>query len=458
MTIKVSMAKVCKPAVVFLAMCLLALPWRSGDAAAGALQPSAHASADQKAAAAGSAEESGAADDAGTEYHTPLAGEPVHTVFMGEKIDVPGQDRAHVTALTLGGTYYSPRQGDTAYAPIAALYIKRVWGDSRTRDVISIFVNDMEYDKSFGNMELVYRFENNTIPGGQTEVMNNQEIKSSSLQWGTVFASFGPGLRYRVAPFQVDNDLRFQLLSRLGYFYNRRTNETGPNELLPPDTMIYGAKLRGRYDGMLRNILELPHKGIAAGFDFDEIYRDKWSDTNTVGSTTFKEANTRHYRQFSGYFMDVFGIPGMSEKNRILFSLHGGTADRKSVDRFNAFRIGGGPLPGETDDLSRPDYPGTLFNEILVSDYTLANLEYRRELTFFMYLHLRGSFIWASRMGLSDADQVVFNNGNGVAVTLGLDTGFFWNSEIYLGYSWDSGFIRNGEPGSGFILTWNKSL
>lgn len=32
----------------------------------------------------------------------------------------------------------------------------------------------------------------------------------------------------------------------------------------------------------------------------------------------------------------------------------------------------------------------------------------------------------------------------GEAVTVGLDTGFFWHSSIYPDYSRDSGFIRNG--------------
>jgi hypothetical protein len=29
---------------------------------------------------------------------------------------------------------------------------------------------------------------------------------------------------------------------------------------------------------------------------------------------------------------------------------------------------------------------------------------------------------------------------------------------LYLGYSWDTGFIRNGKSGSGVIFTWNKSF
>lgn len=393
-----------------------------------------------------------------SEYHTPLAGEALHTVFMGKVVDVPAQDRSRVTALTLGGSFYSPKQGNTSITPIGSLYLKRVWEESRTRNVISIFVNDLEYDRSFGKLELVTRFENNTIPGGQKEVVNNEEIKSSDTEWGTVVASIGPGLRYKVAPFQVDNDLRLQLLGRVGYFYAGRTGDTGPNLVLPPDTMLYGVKLRGRYDGMRRNLLELPHTGMAAGFDLDYMHRDKWADFGTTPDAFFSRKNTQDYLQVNGYLTGVGGIPGLSEKNRFLVSLHGGVTPRKGSDRYNAITIGGGPLPGESDDLCRPNYPGAMFNQVLVSDYALLALEYRRELAFFLYLNLRETFIWADRASVTEANRFLFKNSTGAATTIGLNSGFFWNSSLYLGYSWDSGFIRNGKSGSGLILTWNKSF
>jgi hypothetical protein len=456
---EVSVEKMRRLSLLLFALCLVVFLRGVGRAAAEERQSSGDAFAGRAAETTGPPEGNDAAGNGkDPEYHTPLAGEPFHTVFLGARVDVPGRDRGRVTSLTLGGTVFTPRQGSTFGVPIGAFYVKRMWEESRTRDVLSIFVNDLEYDRSLGNIELVSRFENETIPGGQTIVLNNEEIKESSVEWGTLFASLGPGLRYKVAPFQIDNDLRLQFLGRVGYFYNKRTSDTGPNVVLPPDTMLYGTKLRGRYDGMRRNLLELPHQGVAAGFDLDYLYRNRWSDQGTPGNTIFRKADTQGYLQFTGYLMGVGGIPGMSEKNRILFSIHGGTAGEKSVDRFNAFQIGGGPLPGETDDLYRPDYPGTMFNEILVADYALANLEYRRELTFFMYLHLRGSFIWANQLALSSASQLVFKSSNGRAATIGIDTGFLRISEIYLAYSWDSGFIRNGKSGSGIILTWNKAF
>ncbi|HTG80733.1 MAG TPA: porin [Geobacteraceae bacterium] len=392
------------------------------------------------------------------EYHTPLAGEPLHTEFMGEKVDVDARDRGHVTALTLGGTYYDSKQGSTTASPIAAFYIKRVWETSRTRDVISIFVNDLEYDKSFGNLELVGLLNNYTLPGGQKETLNNQEIASSSVDWGDANALLGPGLRFKVAPFQVDNDLRLQLLGKVGYFYVKKNSDSAPTMVVPPDTMLYGGKLRGRYDGMRRNILELPHTGFAAGFDLDYTYRDKWTDWGTPGVTAFTKKNTQDFLQFTGYLMGVTGIPWMSEKNRLLFSLHGGTMDPKRADRFNSFRIGGGPLQGESDDLARPSYQGTMFNNILVSNYAIGALEYRRELNFFMYGHLRGSYIWANRAEVLGGGEVAFVNDNGEAFSAGLDTGFFWHSSLYFEYTWDSGFIREGRPGSSYMVIWNESF
>ena len=396
--------------------------------------------------------------DLDTAYHTPLAGEALHTVFMGKTIDIPAIDRSNVTALTLGGVLYTPKQGETSLTPVGALFINRTWEHSRTRNVISIFVNELEYDRSFGNIELVTRLENNTIPFGQREVVNNKEITSSDTIWGTVLASVGPGLRYKVAPFQFDNDVRLQLLGRVGYFYAKRTSDTGPNLVLPPDTMLYGAKLRGRYDGMRRNLMELPHTGMAAGFDLDYMYRDKWANFGTIPDAVFTKADTRDYLQFSGYLMGVGGIPGLSEKNRVLFSLHGGVTRQGSADRYNAISIGGGPLPGETGDLSRPGYPGTMFNQVLVSNYALLALGYRRELAPFIYLHLRETFIWADRAAVTDTNRFLFKSSTGAATTIGLDTGFFWNSALYLGYSWDTGFVRNGKPGSGLILTWSKAF
>jgi hypothetical protein len=97
-----------------------------------------------------------------------------------------------------------------------------------------------------------------------------------------------------------------------------------------------------------------------------------------------------------------------------------------------------------------------MFNQVLVANYGLVALQYRREIAPFLYLHFRETLIWADRAAVTDNNKFLFKSSTGAATTIGVDTGFFWNSALYLGYSWDSSFIRNGKSGSAMILTWSK--
>lgn len=410
----------------------------------------AYASTDQTAAKIAVPE--GRGEEAG-EYHTPLAGERAYASFMGQAVVIPAQDRSRLTSLTVGGSLLQPKQGGTMGVPIAALYLRRIWEDARTRDVVSLFVNELEYDKGFGRLELVGHFENYTIPGDHTELQNNREVRSTSLSWGSLLGSLGPGVRFPVAPFQVDNDFRLQLLGRVGYFYAERTDDSGADVLAPPSTMLYGVRLRGRYDGLRRNMLELPHHGLAAGFDLDYLARNNWRDLTTQSGT-----GHRDYYQASGYLLAASGIPGLSERNRALLSVYGGKTREGRADRFNAFLINGGSSPSEADDLGRPHYSGITYDYLRASEYLIGSLAYRRELAFFLYLSVVGSYIWADRTSVQGVDQVVFRERRGTAATVSLDSAFYWDSELYLGYSWESGFIREGKAGNGITVNWNKSF
>lgn len=387
-------------------------------------------------------------------YHTPLAGEAGSAKVFGYPVQIPALDRGHMTSITFGGSLLDPKQADTRGLPFAALWLRRVWENSRTRDLVSVFVNELEYDRSFGNLEMVGHFENTTIPGGRAELVQNREAKATSQAWGSLMGSLGPGLRFAMAPYQVDNDLRIQLLGRVGYFYAARTDETGASQVLPPDTLLYGAKLRVRYDNMRRNLLELPHRGFATGFDLDYISRANWSDLGTSGNLHHGNPD---YFQSTGYLVGAGGIPGLSERDRVFGSLYGGTTLDNRGDRYNAFRINGGPFPSEADDLARVHYTGIIFDDILATKYATASLGYRRELTFFLYLSLIGSYLWADRSTAApNTAQVEFKSTSGLSSTVSLDTAFLWNSEIYLAYAWESGVIRGGKAGNGLLLTWNK--
>jgi hypothetical protein len=391
------------------------------------------------------------------EYHTPLAGEPFHLDFMGRSFDIPALDRGNVSSLELGGTVYVPDIKEISAIPIGALYIKRTWERSRLRIVASGIENEVDAAKSFGNSDLLGRFENYTNPFSETGFLRSEEVKQSSVKWGTLSSFLGAGLRYPVSPYQVDNDLRLQLFGRVGYLYSKETGDTGQNVKLPPDTLLYGVKLRGRYDGIRRNLMELPHTGMAAGFDLDFVHRENWADYGNP-FVTFKKDDSQNYFVLSGYVLGAFGIPGLSEKNRILASVHGGMIDKKSADRYNAFRLDGGPFADEADDISRPNYPGALHSETIVSEYLMVNLEYRRELLPFLYLQLRGTFIWGDRSTVIRLNQIGFKSDSGQAASIALTSGFFWKSQLYIEYAWDTGFLRNGKPGNSVTLLWSKSF
>jgi hypothetical protein len=387
------------------------------------------------------------------EYHTPLAGEAGEAVFLGKTVPIPARDRGHLTSLTVGGSLLLPRQGTLPGVPVVALYLRQVTDSYRTRDVVGIFDNELEYDKRLpGPLELVGHFQNYTLPGDLREVVNNDEIRSTGIAWGTLMGSLGPGIRIPVAPFEIDNDLRLQLLGRVGYMYAGRDEETGRDVIVPPNTMLFGGRLRGRYDALRRNLLELPHQGVAVGFDLDYLHRDKWRNL-TPGESGSGHQN---FMQISGYFTGATGIPGLSERNRMLLYLTAGTTADNRGDRFNAFLVNGGPFPSEADEMGRGHYSGMIYQDVRATSYATASVGYRRELTFFLYLSLVGSYIWSDRATVRDVDQVVFRDRTAAAATASLDSAFLWNSSLHLAYSWDSGFIRGGTAGSGVLLLWNK--
>lgn len=388
------------------------------------------------------------------EYHTPLAGDELTTSLLGYPIHIPGRNRDNVFAvITLGGIYFHPRLGGSDALPIGALYWRHRWEKYNVRTVVSIFENEVDLTRSFGELELLGHLENETLPAPTAEIVNGREVKESSILWGTFSGWLGAGWRKPVAPFHVDNDLKLQAFYHAGYLYSHTTSDTGAKVRLPPDTLVHGIRLRARYDSFSRNLMELPHAGWAGGMDLELTRRNTWSDAN-YGGLDYSGASTRDYTKFSGYLSGAVGIPGLSERNRLLASVYGGFSPGHHLDRFSAFRIGGGPFPSENVDLIRHPYPGAVFNQFYVSDYAIGTVEYRRELLFFLYLHLRETFMWANRNIFSSQQRVSEANGN--AFSVGLTSGFYWNSQLYLEFTRDNGILRNGASGDSLLLLWSK--
>ncbi|HPX60736.1 MAG TPA: hypothetical protein PLN25_03070 [Deltaproteobacteria bacterium] len=392
-----------------------------------------------------------------SEYRTPLAGEPFRTEVFGHKVEIERRDRANTAAISLGGTLYTPAVGSTDALPIAALYWRKETGHYRSRLIFSVFYN--EWDGALkGNrgVEYLAHLENYTDPFPQEELIGGRSIKSTSAVWGYGTGWLGVGYRTPVAPFQSDNDLRVQLFCTLKYLYNSRTGDTGTDVHLPPDTWENGVRLRIRYDGLRRNLMELPHEGIAWGGDLEWSRRMRWSDSN-YGSLQMKQSDTQEYAKLSGYGVAAMPVPFLTDRDRLVASVYGGFSPHESLDRYSGFRIGGGPFPNESDDLWRTPYPGALFNQFTVADYVVGNLEYRRELLFFLYLHLRGTVAWINR-DYQHGGMIRFSQDRGEAFSVGLTSGMPWDSSLYLEYSQDFGILRNGTAGSGLMLLWSKAF
>jgi hypothetical protein len=393
-------------------------------------------------------------------YHTPLAGEAYSTAMFGKDVSIPARDRENILSLTLGANFYTPGVGGNNALPIAALYVRHRWDKWWARSVVGVFVNEADVARSMGKYQLLGHLENNTVPFADTSVEKGEEVKSSSVIWGSVSGWLGAGVRIPMAPFQADNDLRLQLFYQGGYFYDKRTGDTGAHVVLPPDTFFQGLRARARYDGLRRNVMELPHEGWASGGDLELTFRDTWADS-AIGNHVYRKSDTETYLKLSGYLIGAAGIPWLSERHRFVGYLHGGVTPMGKLDRFSAFRAGGGPFPNETDDLYRLPYPGALLNDFPVSDYVVGTVEYRYEILFFLYLHLRATLAWgANRPDYADSDglRLKLDSADGRAYSVGLTTGFFHDSQLYLEYAYDDKLLRNGTAGSSIMLLWSKSF
>lgn len=395
------------------------------------------------------------------EYRTPLAGEPLSGELWGHRFDIPARDRDYVRSFTLGGVFFSPKVGSDWGVPFGAFYWKKNKAPWRSRAVVGGFVNELDVARDFGNFQLLGHWDNNTIPFPSDEIIDGKEVKSTSIIYGNFNGGVGVGYRLPVEPFQSDNALRVKLLYNAGYLYTGRVSDTGADVKLPPSTFVHGFKLSADYDSIRRNLMELPHEGWAGGVAVEVGRRNHWSD-HTFGGTVFRGDKTRDFLKVSAFFTGATGIPGLSERHRLIGILHGGFAPKDSIDRFSAFRIGGGPFPSETDDLYRYWYPGAMFNQFPASDFVIASLEYRYELLFFLYLHLRGTvaevnrpFLRQDRFNLSHLD---FTHDYSGAFSLGLTSGLPWDSQLYLEYTYDTRILRNGVGGSSFLAQWSKSF
>jgi hypothetical protein len=233
-----------------------------------------------------------------------------------------------------------------------------------------------------------------------------------------------------------------------GYWYFTGREDFDDAQNVPPDTWVHGVHARLRLDAITRNLLELPHRGVAAGFDAEFLRRDVWEDTGAVvpstGRQQFEERQTRDYTRLSGHVVVAAGLPFLSERHRFIGQVHGVWAPQGDLDRYNGFRA------------------GAMFDQYTVNDGVLASLEYRFEVLFFLFVHLRATLASCRtptyRGTLGPPGPYRFERRAGTSYSAAISSGFLWESSLYLEYSYDTGALRAGEDGHSALVLWSKSL
>jgi len=409
-------------------------------------------------------EPAAAAEDPATEgegeYRTPLAGSRLEARVFGREVVVEERDRSVTTAVNLGGAFFAPSVGGATGVPIFALYSRGYLdGGRRYRLVASVLVNTFDFAQDLGGPEILLRLENNTVPFARTVLVDGEDPDAGKREWGRASAWLGLGYRWPVSPGNVDNHLRLGLYYHGGYAYHDRGDDTPDSSVIAKDTYVHGLRFQGRVDMIQRNLLELPHRGVAGGFDLELTRRDHWDDFGEPGLVVFDEDDTRDYLKLEAYLVAAGGLPGLSERHRWMVQVHAGWAPTGTLDRHSAFQLLGGPIPSEASDLARPPFPGATFDDFPLGDYLVATAEYRLELLFFLYLHLRGSWGLARRPTFDGGGRIRFRRAQDYAVHAAITSGFPFESQLYLevGYNF-TGKLRAGQEGTSFLLMWSKSF
>ncbi|WP_225072361.1 hypothetical protein [Desulfuromonas sp. CSMB_57] len=401
------------------------------------------------------------------EYRAPRAGEAYVTELFGTPARAPERNRRSVTALNLGVQWLPQAPKDYEVLPFGALYLWRnpEDGHSRLRAVLAGLYNELRYDVRptwLAPTDLILTLDNLTVPTARQEFIDGARIDEEELEWHRVHLGIGLGWRTPLAPGHQDNVLEAALSYQPGLLWFRRGSDTAADFRPPRDTYEGRVHLRLRADALERNLLELPHGGWAAGFDGWYGHRARWRDWggDTLGGRQ-GGAGQRTWAAARVHALAALPVPGLADdRHRLVASFYGGLGT--DLDRFSAFRLGGEPAGGETEALARPNVLGALFDEFYSRGYAIANLEYRRELLFFCFLHLRGQWAVLDRFRLRGG-AVSRQTDSLPALAVALTSGAPWNSQIELGYSYNFGLLRrrgeNAEFGaSALSLSWSKEF
>lgn len=390
--------------------------------------------------------------DATTPYRTPRSGEGVTASVFGSRIDVEPRDRRHVFAWQGGvDTAAGAEDGTVPYASI--YYWDRPDRYSLLRISASGLYDEVLYARAGREgSEWVATFENFNLPWASGEWVDGDVDEREELVWGYARGGLGIGFRFDTEPYETENMLASHVILEPGVLWFGRGDDSDP-AFAPPDS-AFELRLRWqlRYDALERNLLELPHEGLAFGADFVQGWRAGNEEWGLPGSP-HAPLSGGNYDEITGYAYAISAMPWIGgERLRVHGSVHAGTGD--DLDRFSAQRVGGGPdlRGGEFGTTARPVLPGTAWGEFFPDHYVVASVGWRYELAFFAYVDVDGTAAWLDR------DR---NRGGGVAresdelhaISARLTTAFVGRTRLVLGYGHCFDAVRDGERGGDeFVL------
>src|SRR5262245_7979983 len=405
--------------------------------------------------------------DQGSSYRTPRAGEGFRTSLLGFDATVEPRDRRSTSAFDLGIAAYFRHPEEAPVIPFASLYFWRRPDEHRfLRATVGGIYNDILAARSFGEspFEAVFTFENNTIWfDNNAQWVDGERDEDEKLRKMSVRGGLGVGYRRqlvpgwnplvftdRVDPQKPDNMFSVYLLAEPRYLYFAEHNAS-PRFVVPQDTFELDGRLAMRWDSLERNLLELAHRGFATGFDATYGWRANWEDWGI--DRTRNADRARYPKLLQTYAVAATGIPGISERHRLISYVHAGWG--WNLDRFSQPRVGGGPGGNEFMSLARPTLPGAAISEFTPKHYAVALAEYRYELLFFTYLSAHGGVAWLDRDRLGPAG---FAGGirkqNDLLYPVGarITTGFAFHTQLELEYNYNFDVIRNGHRGASAIV------
>ena len=400
------------------------------------------------------------------EHRTPRAGEAFTGSVFGHQVEVPARDRTKTTALDLGVVWLPDGPDRKRINPFGTVFLWRNWNDGkqRLRAIVLGLYDNVRFDflPTSGPFETVVTLENTTIPFDRSEYVEGVRIRSEEMKWYQARVGAGVGFRVPISPGNQENALEAALSYEPGYLSFERGKHADPGFIVPRDTYEGRIHFRFRADALERNPIELPHKGVAVGLDAVHARRDRWKDWGGPDLGFEDGRRGKEWNAVSFYAVAALPVPFVrSERHRVVTSVYAGeTAD---ADRFSAFRLGGGPTTADWEALSRPTLHGTALEELSSSRYGILNVEYRYELLFFAYLHLRGTLAQVDRLRFAEGGGTVHRVEPMNALSVGLTTGLPGHSLLELGYAYNFGILRQrdgrSKAGDGAILVhWSKSF